>query len=496
MSVVGEIALWMALLFAAWCVVAGVAGGRTSREPLLASARRSLVAAAGMLALALAGIVAPLADRDLSLAFVALQASTDLPARYAAASLWASGAGASLLLAALAAVALSAVSFGVSASRAMRGLRLGVCGAVLAWLAAPLCAANVFFARLEWIPPDGAGLPAELQSPFLLLQPPLLLVGLALATPLAAATVAALADRSGASAGRGARLLALAGLVIAFGACGLAARWAQLDPLWGERWMLRPLLDGSLAAVAGVALLLAATAGRRRAMRRLAPAAAIVSLALSLAIGTRGAGDVVRGESLLPSPAALALLGGSLVVALVAWRRARRVAVPPTRPLPSRASRLRRAGAVVAVGGFAVVALALRGANERVAREVELPTGVPVPIEGPGGEGWTAVGQGVSRYRAGNREIVQLGVELRPPSGTPLLLSAGRWQAVDRRDQPRGDAVGVVGVRPGVRRDVTLELRDARDGGALATIAFQPLASLYWLGGALVLVGLVLALRD
>lgn len=497
MSVVGEIALWMALLFAVWCAVAGVVGGRTGREALVASARRSLLAAAAMFALATAGIASELARRDLALAFVAQHASADLPPRYAIAALWSSGAGASLLLALLAALACALVlPPPAQATRAVRGLGVAIAGLALTWLVGPLCASNVLFARLEWIPPDGAGLAPALQSAFMLLQPPLALLGWALALPLAVATLAALAGRSGASPSLLARRLALGGVVVSVLAMGLAARWAQRDPLWTDRWMARPVLDGSLVALVIIVLLDGACRARRRAWRRFAPAAAVVAIAAVLAVGSRGVRDVVRAESLLPSPAALGLLGLAALVAIVVARRARRVDVPVTHPLAPRGDRVRRAGWIVAVAGLAGIAIAARGATERVAHEVELPTGAPVAIAGLGGDAWTAVGQGISRHQAENRAVTELGVELRRGEGAPQLVTAERWQPVDRRDRPRGDAAAVLGVRSGLARDVTLELRDPREGGALATIAFQPLASLYWLGGVLLLAGLVLALRD
>ena len=141
--------------------------------------RRAFTASAALIALATVALVSALFAHDFSLEYVANYSSRSLPSGYMLAALWGGMEGSllfwTLLLTAFAALALKAAGTEANSLRAWAGVVLsGVASFFLLLLLAP---ANPF-RMLANVPGDGSGLNPLLQSPGMMIHPPLLYTGL------------------------------------------------------------------------------------------------------------------------------------------------------------------------------------------------------------------------------------------------------------------------------------------------------------------------------
>src|SRR5262245_24074626 len=78
----GELALWVALLMATWSATVSFAGGRIGRADLVASGERALYATFAFVLLSSLGLWSALLSSDFSLRYVASYTSANLPAVY------------------------------------------------------------------------------------------------------------------------------------------------------------------------------------------------------------------------------------------------------------------------------------------------------------------------------------------------------------------------------------------------------------------------------
>src|SRR5689334_24997283 len=88
MPEVGRLAICLALLFAAYGVVAGLVGGVRRRTEVIRSAEHSAYAVFGLVVVATAILLRALLQHDFSLEYVAAYSSSTLPTRYTVAALW------------------------------------------------------------------------------------------------------------------------------------------------------------------------------------------------------------------------------------------------------------------------------------------------------------------------------------------------------------------------------------------------------------------------
>src|SRR5437879_8767129 len=88
MPEVGRLAVCLALLFAAYGVLAGVAGGLRRRAHLVRSAEHAAYAAFGLVVIATAILLRALLRHDFTLEYVAAYSSSTLPTQYTIAALW------------------------------------------------------------------------------------------------------------------------------------------------------------------------------------------------------------------------------------------------------------------------------------------------------------------------------------------------------------------------------------------------------------------------
>ena len=194
MILLGELALWVALMMAAWSAITSFVGGRTQRPDLILSGERGLQVAGLLTLAACAGLWTALLTHDFSLRYVAALTSANLPARYSFAAFWSARAGA-LLLTVLVLSACAAVL--VRAWRDDRVLKSYFCGTVatFALLAlASVCFVDNPYYRLDFVPPDGMGMQPRLQEDAAALHVPMVQSGYAAAL-LVIALVAAIGSR-------------------------------------------------------------------------------------------------------------------------------------------------------------------------------------------------------------------------------------------------------------------------------------------------------------
>jgi cytochrome c-type biogenesis protein CcmF len=243
----GRPSLVAALFFGVLALVLGVAGARHRRAALTAASARSIAVMAGFVALATLALMHALVTHDFSVAYVASYSSRSLTGPYTVAALW-GGMEGSLLFWTLLLAAFSTVAIGRARKRTAR---------LAGWAGAVLAAIGVFFlimligpadpfARLAAPPADGRGLNPLLQSPGMLVHPPLLYTGfVAFSIPFAFAMAALFSGRlddSWFTATRRWTLFAWSALSVGI---VLGGAWAYTELGWGGYWAWDPVENAS-----------------------------------------------------------------------------------------------------------------------------------------------------------------------------------------------------------------------------------------------------------
>ncbi len=248
MILLGELALWVSLLMAAWSTVTSFAGGGMRRGDLVASGERAMYATFVFVALASAGLLTALLTRDFSLAYVASYTSANLPIVYTIAAFWGGQAGSMLfwclILAFYCAVCVYANR---RSNRELMPWVTGTLGAVLLFfLVATAIGANPF-ERLGWVPPDGRGMNPQLQNPGMAIHPPNLYLGyVATAVPFAFAVAALITRRLDTDWLASVRRWALVSWFFLTVGIVLGMWWAYVELGWGGYWAWDPVENSSL----------------------------------------------------------------------------------------------------------------------------------------------------------------------------------------------------------------------------------------------------------
>jgi cytochrome c-type biogenesis protein CcmF len=267
-TTLGAACLVLALLVAVYGVLAALAGTRGERR-MTDSARRAVYAFAALLTICVLVVEAAFARTDLSLRVVAEHSSTTTPGFYKLTAMWSSQEGSLLLWAWVLALTSSAVLF------ATRGRYREIAPwatAVLMGLGAFFTGLMLFeanpFARLDPVPPEGAGLQPLLRHPAMAIHPPMLYSGYVFfSIPFAFAIGALIARRLDASWIRATRRFALiAWLLLGVGIL-LGARWSYSELGWGGYWGWDAVENASLMPwLTGTAFLHSIMVQERRGM--------------------------------------------------------------------------------------------------------------------------------------------------------------------------------------------------------------------------------------
>ena len=247
MTVLGQLALWLALLLALWGSVVGFIGGRNQRPELVVSARRATYALAGVLVVASLALIVALVKHDFNVSYVASYTSRNLPLVYTLSAFYGGQAGSMLFWAVVLAM------FGALAqwltSRRYDYLLPYVAAVtslvVLFFVATTLFAANPFV-RLPFTPADGGGLNPQLQNPGMVVHPPLLYLGyISITIPFAFAVAAMLSKRIDAGWLHAIRKWTIVSWLFLSIGITLGMWWAYVELGWGGYWAWDPVENAS-----------------------------------------------------------------------------------------------------------------------------------------------------------------------------------------------------------------------------------------------------------
>ena len=475
-------ALWLALLLAAWATALAFTGAIMARADCAASGERGVHAATLFALLAATGLGYALAHGDLGLRYVASWSSYATPLPYRIGAVWAGPSGTLLVWAA---VLGAGTSLAAAALPRTGGLRAWVTALLALLLLAVLgmaCFDTNPFLHLPFPPDDGRGLPLEWMRPIALVTVPVAYAAQSLVSVPAVIVVMGVLggdDAWRASARRWTlgcwALLTLAVLL------DWRRRYGVGD--WADDWRWAPVHAGTAVSWLGVSVLAVAILVRARASALLAAAFAAFALAL-VGLTMRRAGGWDGVHAFAASAAGRASGWVMLIVLLVALAGAWGT--------PVRAQ-LGRAGHTV-LAAVLVASLALVAAGFGVQRDLALAEGGRGSVTDRFGTVWTLSLEGISNV---DRENVGVGiVSLRAAvKGRARGYIAPEVRALyaPASNEP-SEELQVTGISAGPAQDLLVDPRQVGRGDAVLSVRFIPGATFLWLGGlAAAIAALVLA---
>lgn len=509
MNAIGQWALYLALAASALGSWTAISGGALRRRGLVRLGASGVHAATALLALSLAALGRALWQSDFSLRYVASFSSLVVPHAYQVGALWGGPAGSLLVWTLCVAAVTSVAMLAHRRTLADRWSRfVGTLGAVVAVLAAATTFAGNPFAMLASEIRDGRGLDPVLQSPWMLLHPPLLLLGTAATLPLFAATIAALSARRLDAEWRSvagawalvAWMLLVAGVVVGM-------RWAYTEPAWGGYWAWDPVEVAGVIPLAVLGVFVHVVHRARTPLAELA-ALALAPFPLALAGVWVARGDTLRSvhgfvqSGAGPAFAGLAVAAAAAAIGLFVSRRAwlaslraadaqggavTALAVAPRRGVALLASRVSHAGIVLFAVASAVMPL-------RREQDATITSGGRAVVRDLFGREWTFTSQGASRYAHNNFYINAVSFSVTTGGRRVGILTTEERQPFDVDENDLAPPIVGVGSRASLLQDVQVQLLEANDAGARVRIRFWPLASFLWIGGALVVLAALLSL--
>jgi cytochrome c-type biogenesis protein CcmF len=247
MTVLGQLALWLALLLGVWGTVVGFVGGATGRPELIRSARRTAFALLAVLFVAALSLIVALLKHDFNVAYVASYTSRDLPTVYTLTAFY-GGQNGSLLFWAFVLSIFAAAAQWLTPSR-YRDLMpyvAGVTSAVTLFFVVAMVFAGNPFQRLPFTPVDGNGLNPQLQNPGMAVHPPMLYLGyISITIPFAFAVAALLSKRLDAEWIHAIRKWTLVSWIFLSIGITLGMWWAYVELGWGGYWAWDPVENAS-----------------------------------------------------------------------------------------------------------------------------------------------------------------------------------------------------------------------------------------------------------
>jgi cytochrome c-type biogenesis protein CcmF len=245
---IGELALWVALLMSAWTMIVSFAGGAQRREDLIVSGYRGMYATFAMTLLASIGLWTALITNDFSLKYVAGHVSSNMPALYTFTSFWSGQEGSMLFWALiLSFYAAIAIHFAAKRNRELAPFANGTLAAVILFFIATTCFKANPFVRNAWIPVDGAGMNPQLQDPGMAVHPPTLYLGyVGTAIPFAFAVAALITRRIDSEWLAVVRRWALVSWFFLTIGIILGMWWAYVELGWSGYWAWDPVENASL----------------------------------------------------------------------------------------------------------------------------------------------------------------------------------------------------------------------------------------------------------
>ena len=247
MILVGELALWVALLMAAWGAIVSFAGARWHRADLIASGERAVYATFACVVLATAGLLVALITSDFSFRYVASFTSANLPIQYKVTALWGGQAGSLLFWTLILSMYVAiVVATNRTRNRVLMPYVTGTLAIIVLFFLATISLGANPYERLAFIPPDGRGMNPQLQNPGMAAHPPNLYLGyIATTVPFAFAIGALLVrklDNDWILAVRRWSLVSWFFLTIGI---IIGMWWAYVELGWGGYWAWDPVENSS-----------------------------------------------------------------------------------------------------------------------------------------------------------------------------------------------------------------------------------------------------------
>ena len=248
MTLLGESMLWLSL---AICLIAiGIMVlGRWRRDPALeAVVIRSAPVLAGCLAVAAIALWVGIFRHDFNISYVASYTARNLPNGYLVAAFWAGQAGSLLFWTVVLALFAAAAQWLTPRHHAhLLPYVAGVTAAVLAFFLVVMLFAASPFERLAFTPADGRGMNPQLQSPGMMIHPPMLYLGyISITIPFAFAMAALLSGRLDTGWLHAIRRWTLVSWLFLSVGITLGMWWAYVELGWGGYWAWDPVENASL----------------------------------------------------------------------------------------------------------------------------------------------------------------------------------------------------------------------------------------------------------
>ncbi|MGH7529402.1 MAG: cytochrome c biogenesis protein CcsA, partial [Gemmatimonadales bacterium] len=248
MTVLGQLALWLALLLGLWAAITGFVGGAQGRPDLQRSARHAVYAQCIALLVAVLCLEVAIFRHDFNVAYVAARTSRNLPTFYLWSALYSGQEGSLLFWAAVLGVFAALAQLLTSGShRRYLPYVAAVTSVVTCFFITTLLFAANPFERLAFTPPDGQGMNPQLQNPGMVFHPPMLYLGyISITIPFAFAIAALLSKRVDAEWLVAVRKWTIVSwLFLAIGLL-IGMWWAYVELGWGGYWAWDPVENAAL----------------------------------------------------------------------------------------------------------------------------------------------------------------------------------------------------------------------------------------------------------
>ncbi len=242
MTLLGEFALWMALLAGLWGAVIGFSGVWRRRPELGTTTIRSAYAVCAAMIVASIALWKGILTHDFNIEYVASYTSRNLPDSYLITAFWAGQKGSLLFWGTVLGI-FGALTQALT-SRRYRDLMptvAAVTGTVAVFFAATMLFAANPFERLGFTPADGNGLNPQLQNPGMVIHPPMLYLGyISITIPFAFAIAALLSRRLDSGWIIAIRKWTLLSWFFLSVGITLGMWWAYVELGWGGYWAWIP----------------------------------------------------------------------------------------------------------------------------------------------------------------------------------------------------------------------------------------------------------------
>src|SRR5438034_173712 len=523
MTLLGTLALWLALLVGIWGALAGFVGGLNGRADLARSARHAVFAMCGALLVAVVSLEWALFQHDFNVEYVAAYTSRNLPIFYTWSALYAGQKGSLLFWATVLSV-FGSLALALTSQR-HRHLLPHVAG-VVSVVAAFFISVMLFghanpFQRLPYTPLDGSGLNPQLQNPGMVFHPPMLYLGyISITIPFAFAIAALLSKRLDTDwlvAIR--KWTLLSWLFLSIGIC-LGMWWAYVELGWGGYWAWDPVENASLLPwLTMTAFLHSVMIQEKRGMLKKWNLALIIGSWLLSIFGTfiTRSGVISSVHSFTQSSvgyfflafllvagirdfyALMAMALGGFVMGTVVQEFARGTGARHRQYGEGYALALgrllarnrRRYGGYIVHTGIVILFVAFAGMAFKTETEASLRPGESASIKSPYGWTYRLTHLGISQYDALNRQVTAATLDVSRDGKRLGVLTTEKRQHVDALGRPTFQPSTEVGIRSDLREDLYVVLGGVVNGTEQAVFRFtiNPLVWWVWYGGMIVALG-------